>query len=204
MAAEALNEATHQLTAVTTARDDLSTKLAESSAECESLSQQASASESRCAELEKQLESLTQQLSASQAESTDLSDKLRTVTQGLSRSETRCTELEAELEEERAARSSLESELELLSQQPARRGSSDESPSGSSALKAEAAQEELQDFRSVLSGMLQSPSGFRLLLLPVLCARTAFSEGVLGTLVQITTRRKTVTVTIVKLQFCQC
>lgn len=165
-----MDEAKHQLTAVTTARDELSAELAQSSAERESLSQQVRNSESRRTELENQLESLTQQLSASQAKSSGLSDKLRTASQGLSSSETRVTELEAELEEEHAARSRLESELNVLSQQPAGRGAGDESPSGSPARKAEAGQEELQDLRSALSA---SASVFCLFFCPFSIQRTA-------------------------------
>lgn len=173
-----MDEATHQLTAVTTARDELSAELAQSSAERESLSQQVSISESRYAELQNQLESLTQQLSASQAESSGLSDKLRTASQGLSSSETRCTELEAELEEEHAARLRLESELDVLSQQPAGHGAGDESPSGSSARKAEAAEEELSDLRSALTA---SPSAVLPLLLPLVHARKCCLCNVLCT-----------------------
>ena len=77
----------------------------------------------------------------------DLSGKLQTVTQSLSSSETRCSELEAELEDEVSARSKLESELKVSTQQLSRRGLGDDSPRGSSASQAEAAQQELQDMR---------------------------------------------------------
>lgn len=107
------------------------------------------------AQMHSELESLTQQLNASKAESTDLSDKLTAATQGLSSSETRCTELEAEVEveEENSARLRVESELDLLSQQPTRHSVGADSPSGSSARKAEAAQEELQELRSARSAI---------------------------------------------------
>lgn len=128
-------------------QEELSAELAESSAEGKALSQLESASESRCTQLERQLDSLTQQLSTSQAKSADLLDQLRTVNQGIISSRTRCAELKAELAEEHAARSRLESELDLLSQQPARNGAGAELPSASSARKAETAQEELQKLR---------------------------------------------------------
>ena len=105
------------------------------------------------AQMRSELESLTQQLNASKAESTDLSDKLTAATQSLSSSETRCTELEAEVEEEHSARLRVESELDLLSQQPTRHSVAADSPSGSSARKAEAAQEELQKLRSARSAI---------------------------------------------------
>lgn len=69
------------------------------------------------------------------------------MTQSFSSSETRCSKLEAELEEEVSTRSRLESELKLPTQQLSRHRLGDDSPYGSSASKAEAAQQELQNIR---------------------------------------------------------
>ena len=98
-------------------------------------------------EVEEQLQSLSQQLSDSDAKSADLSEKLEKVTQSLSSSETKCAQLEAELEDKHSARLRVESELDMLSQQLTRHSVHDDSPPGSSARKAEAAQQELQDVR---------------------------------------------------------
>ena len=111
------------------------------------------AAESGYKELEEQLRSLTQELSDSKAQGADLSEKLQTATQGLSTSETRLTELEAEFEEECNARLRVKSELDMLSQQPIRHVG-DDSPPGSSAFLAEAAQQELQDVRLAPSAHL--------------------------------------------------
>lgn len=128
---------------------------------CNTFSHHLKAAESQHKELEKQLQSLTQELTESEAESASLSGRLQTATQSLSSSEARCTQLEAELQEERSARLIVESELDMLSQQPISRVG-DDSPPGSSARKAEAAQQELQDVRlaplSTPSFVLSSPS----------------------------------------------
>lgn len=113
---------------------------------CNTSSHDVKTAESQYTELEKQLQSLTQELSDSKAESASLSRRLQTATQSLSNSEARCSQLEAELEEERTARLRVESELDMLSEQPTRHVG-DDSPPGSSARKAEAAQQELQEVR---------------------------------------------------------
>lgn len=77
----------------------------------------------------------------------DFTEKLQTETRSLSSSETRCSELESERKEEVRARSRVESELKLLSQQQSRHGPGDDSPHGTSASKAEATRQELQDIR---------------------------------------------------------
>ena len=114
---------------------------------CNTFSHHIKAAESQYQELEEQLQSLTQELSDSKAESAQLSGRLQNATQSLSSSKTKCTQLEAELEEEHSARLRADSELDVLSQQLTRHSVHDDSPPGSSARKAEAAQQELQDVR---------------------------------------------------------